>query len=134
MAEIRNYKDLQVWQEGMTLVSMVYGLTESLPTSERFCLTQQMCRAAVSVPANIAEGHGSSHRKVYTNHLSVSKGSLMEVETYVLLTVQLGYLQRDRVGQTLAQIQRVGMLLSALIRSLTRNDSDPNPEPRIPNP
>ncbi len=78
MAEIRSYKDLQVWQESMKLVSTIYKLGESLPSHERFCLTQQMCRAAISAPANVAEGHGPSHRRVYTNHLSMSKGSLME--------------------------------------------------------
>ena len=131
MAEqIRSYKDLKVWQEAMTLVEMTYKVARALPESERHGLRSQMTRAAVSVPANIAEGHGSNHRKVYLNHLSISRGSLMELETYMTLMVKLNFLKPKQVEETQNQVQLVGKLLNALIRALRT----PKPQPPTPNP
>jgi four helix bundle protein len=73
--KIRSYQDLQVWQEAMELV---YPMASQLPQSERYTLVPQITRAAVSVPANIAEGQGSNHRRVFLNHLSIARGSLLE--------------------------------------------------------
>jgi len=116
--EVRSYQDLRVWQEAMTLVETTYALTRALPASEKFGLVSQMSRAAVSVPANIAEGHGSRHRGVYLNHLSISRGSLTELETYLILTVRLGLLQQGQVDKAQGECQSVGRLLGALIRAL----------------
>ena len=116
--KIQSYQDLVVWQEGMELVKMIYQLVKLLPKSEQYGMVQQMCHAAVSIPANIAEGHGSSHRKVFQNHLSIARGSLMELETYVLLTEKLQYLKSEQNQTMKSQIQKVGRLLSGLIRSL----------------
>ncbi len=74
---IKSYKDLQVWQEAMELVASIYRIVKSFPEAEKYGMVQQMCRAGVSVPANIAGGHGFSHRKVFLNHLSIARGSLM---------------------------------------------------------
>ena len=71
---IESYKDLRVWNESMKLVKMVYERAALLPDTERYGLRSQMTRAAVSIPANIAEGHGSWHLNVYLNHLSISRG------------------------------------------------------------
>jgi four helix bundle protein len=115
---IRSYRDLRVWQEAMALVESTYALTRQLPSSEKFGLISQMNRAAVSVPANIAEGHGSRHLSVYLNHLSISRGSLVELETYLELTVRLGLLRRQDVEKAQAACENVGLLLGALIRAL----------------
>jgi four helix bundle protein len=115
---IRSYRDLRVWQEGMALVEATYALTRALPVSEKFGLVSQMNRAAVSVPANIAEGHGSRHRGVYLNHLSISRGSLTELETYLELTVRLGLLRKAQVEKAQAECESIGRLLGALIRAL----------------
>jgi four helix bundle protein len=115
---IRSYRDLRVWQESMTLVETTYALTRALPASEKFGLVSQMNRAAVSVPANIAEGHGSRHRGVYLNHLSISRGSLTELETYLILTVRLGLLRQNLVEKAQGECESVGKLLGALIRAL----------------
>lgn len=123
--EVKSYRDLRVWQEAMNLVETIYALTRALPASEKFGLVSQMNRAAVSVPANIAEGHGSRHRGVYLNHLSISRGSLTELETYLILTVRLGLLQESQVGQAQARCGSVGRLLGALIRAL--RSSAPRP-------
>ena len=115
---IRSYRDLRVWQEAMVLVEMTYELTATLPATEKFGLVSQMNRAAVSVPANIAEGHGSKHRGVYLNHLSISRGSLTELETYFELAVRLRMLKPERVVKAQSQSETVGRLLGALIRAL----------------
>jgi four helix bundle protein len=117
-ARIQGYRDLRVWQESMTLVEIVYKLTLSLPASEKFGLVSQMNRAAVSIPANIAAGHGSKHRGVYLNHLSISRGSLTELETYFELVVRLGMLEQELVSDAQARCDTVGRLLGALIRAL----------------
>lgn len=115
---IKSYKDLQVWQEAMELVPSIYQAATSFPETEKFGLVQQMCRAAVSVPANIAEGHGSSHRKVFLNHLSIARGSLMEVETYLQLVEKLGFAKSNELQPLQSQFENVSRLLSGLIRSL----------------
>jgi four helix bundle protein len=96
---IKSYRDLRVWQEAMVLVEMTYELTATLPANEKFGLVSQMNRAAVSVPANMAEGHGSKHRGVYLNHLSISRGSLAELETYFELAVRLRMLKQECVAK-----------------------------------
>jgi four helix bundle protein len=116
--EIKSYKDLLVWQEAMELVVTVYELAGKLPGRETFGICQQICRAAVSIPANIAEGHGSSHRKVFLNHLSVARGSLMEVRTYIELIERVGFAKDEEVEPLEDKIEQVSKLLSGLIRSL----------------
>jgi four helix bundle protein len=115
---IKSYKDLQVWQEAMQLVASIYQVAKGFPETEKFGIVQQMCRAAVSVPANIAEGHGSSHRKVFLNHLSIARGSLMEVETYLQLAEKLGFAKGNELRPIQNQLENVSRLLSGLIRSL----------------
>jgi len=80
---MNSYRDLGVWQVSMDLVTAIYKLTDKFPSKERFGLSSQIQRSAVSVPANIAEGYGRSHRKEYLNHLSIAYGSLMETETHL---------------------------------------------------
>ena len=115
---IKSYKDLQVWQEAMELVASIYRVAKSFPETEKFGIVQQMCWAGVSVPANIAEGHGSSHRKVFLNHLSIARGSLMEVETYIQLAEKLGFAESNELEPVQNQLEQVSRLLSGLIRSL----------------
>ena len=88
---IRSYRDLKVWERAMDLVVASYKLTELLPKSEAYGLVPQMRRAAVSTPANIAEGHGREHLGDYLHHLSVANGSLMELETHFLIANRLAY-------------------------------------------
>jgi four helix bundle protein len=126
---IRSYKDLVVWQQAVTLVELTYDLARKLPASERFGLISQMTRAAVSVQANIAEGHGSQHRRVYLNHLSISKGSLVELETYIILVVKLGFVKPEQTAKIQGKIDDVGRLLSALIRALRVPARAPDPRP-----
>lgn len=84
---IKSYRDLLVWQKAMDLVAESYGLSAKPPKTETYGLASQIQRAAVSIPANIAEGHGREHLGDYLHHLSVANGSLMELETHLLLAV-----------------------------------------------
>jgi len=87
--EIKNYRDLRVWQSGMDLVVMVYELSDKFPAKEMYGLTSQIRRAAVSVPSNIAEGHTRESTKEYLHHLSIAQASLAEVETQIRNCISL---------------------------------------------
>jgi four helix bundle protein len=89
---IRGYRDLIAWQKAMALVKNVYEATRDWPSVEQFGLTSQVRRAVVSVPANIAEGQGRYGSRELLHHLSVAHGSLCEVETLMLIAVDLEYL------------------------------------------
>src|SRR5438477_6917920 len=97
---IQTYRDLTVWQKSMDMVVEIYRLAKLLLKDEQFGLVSQVKRAAVSVPANIAEGHGQLHKGVFLRHLSIAKGSLTEVETHLQIAVRLDYLNRDQVKST----------------------------------
>ncbi len=128
---LKTYRDLEVWQRAMDLVVDVYRLTRHLPSEEKFGLTSQAQRAAVSVPANIAEGYGRTHRGDYLRHLSVARGSLVELETLVTLTVRLEFVRREQAASVWETCQEVGRMLNKLIRSLGKTvpTDTPNPEP-----
>lgn len=89
-SRIQSYRDLRVWQDGMTLATACYQLTRRFPKEELFGLTTQIRRAASSVPANIAEGHGRENRGEFIQFLRIAQGSLKEVETHILLSVRVG--------------------------------------------
>ena len=90
--QVRNYKDLIVWQKAMDLVSDVYRVTTNFPRQETYGLTNQLRRSAVSVPSNIAEGHGRATKGEFIQFLCHSRGSLLELETQMLIATNLGYL------------------------------------------
>jgi len=115
---IHCYRDLNVWKAGMTLVVECYRLTAHFPRAETFGLTSQIRRAAVSVPANIAEGHGRLHRGDYLRSLSVAIGSLQELETEVTLARHLGYVTANDVLHINQTTDEIGRMLGALARKL----------------
>jgi four helix bundle protein len=112
---VKSFQDLRVWQSAMELVPMVYTLVKELPRAESFVLCDQMRRAAVSVPANIAEGHARKHTKEYLQHLSIARGSLAELLTLVLLSERLGYVNQAQAMPVIRAIQDLRMPLSGLI-------------------
>jgi four helix bundle protein len=115
---VKSYRDLQVWQKAMALVVESYSVARLLPKSESFGLIGQMQRAAVSVPANIAEGHGREHLGDYVRQLSIANGSLMELETHFLIAVQLAYVTRDQTATAMSMASEVGRMLTGLTRKL----------------
>lgn len=116
--QIKSYRDLLVWQKAMDLVVECYRFVSTLPKNETYGLISQVQRAAVSVPANIAEGHGRDHLGDYLRHLSVANGSLMELETHLLLVGRLGYRPAEDAEPLLSQCSEVGKMLAGLTRSL----------------
>ena len=112
---VRGYKDLQVWQKGMDLTAEVYRITEKLPRREQFGLTQQVRRAAVSVPSNIAEGHSRQSTGDYRHHLQMARGSVAEVETQLLLTERLTLLAPTDLTHALTLTGELSRMLAALI-------------------
>lgn len=111
------YKDLIVWQKAMVLVTQVYRVTRTFPRDERYGLTSQVRRAAVSIPSNIAEGQGRMSQGEFRQFLGHAKGSLHELETQLLIAQNLGYLADDALlGNHLSE---VGRLLNGLINSLS---------------
>ncbi|MGD9854032.1 MAG: four helix bundle protein [Planctomycetaceae bacterium] len=115
---VDSHRDLLVWQKAMTLVTSCYQLTSRFPTAERYGLSSQLQRAAVSVPANIAEGRGRSSTKAYLNHLSIAAGSLAELDTHIGVAERLGYITTDQVQLITDQLEEVGRMLSGLRKSL----------------
>ncbi|MFA5191548.1 MAG: four helix bundle protein [Verrucomicrobiia bacterium] len=115
---LKGYRDLQVWQKAIELVESVYKLTKTFPAEERFGLASQLQRAAVSIPANIAEGYGRSHLGDYLHHLSIGRGSLAELETHLVIAVRLKILSREDTLDAWNLSQRVGQMLTKLIQSL----------------
>lgn len=114
----RGYRDLLVWQRSMAVVSAVYRASRGWPRVELYGLTGQTRRAAVSVPANIAEGQGRTGAKEFAHHLSIAKGSLHELETLILIALDLGYIDGDECNALLAQTDEVARLIGGLLRRL----------------
>lgn len=115
---IRSYRDLLVWQRAMTIAEDVYGLTRAFPREEQFGLTSQSRRAAASIAANIAEGHGRGTRAAYANFLRVARGSLRELETHLILAERVGVAKSQSVAHLLCQTDELGGMLHALIERL----------------
>ena len=111
---ILSYRDLTVWQKAMDLAIEVYRLTQGFPKTEEYRLTAQITRAAVSVPANIAEGHARGTRKDYANFISIANGSLAEVETFLTLSVRLGLALEADVEAATALASEIGRMLATL--------------------
>ena len=113
-----NFKDLLVWQKGMSIAKMVYELTRSFPSDERFGLVSQMRRAAVSIPSNIAEGQARHTTGEFIQFLSHAEGSLAELETQLRLAVELRFAPNDAAELLLALMEEERKMLNALRRKL----------------
>jgi four helix bundle protein len=120
--DTRGYRELVAWQKAMDLVELVYMATQSWPREELYVLTAQIRRAAVSVPSNIAEGHGRVSTGEYVSHIGIAYGSLMEVETQAEIAGRLGYLSPNS-GRRIRELSaEVGRMLNGLKASLTRRN------------
>jgi four helix bundle protein len=115
---LQSYKELEVWQLAMDLAESCYRATQTYPRGELFGLTSQIRRAAGSVPTNIAEGQGRDHTREFLNHLSMARGSLMELETHLLLSQRVGLLQKGTLEALLALTDRISRMLSGLHKAL----------------
>lgn len=125
---VTNFRDLAVWNRSMELVVAVYDLTRAFPRDERRSLTDQMRRAAVSIPSNIAEGHSRIHRKEFLHFLAIARSSLKEVETQLLIAERVRYVTDEQVKPALALCDEVSRMLRAMSNALA--PGAPAPPPR----
>lgn len=132
MGKIRSYKELEVWKKGLALTRDVYALSGVFPQDEKFGLTNQMRRAAASVPANIAEGWTRSGTKEFLHFLNIASGSLAELDTFMEIAGDLGYTKKSNraevVKNTITEIQK---MTCAMMRSLNARLSTLSPEVKL---
>ena len=114
----QHYKDLIAWQKAMDLVSVLYDATDDFPKRETYSLTNQMRRAVVSIPSNIAEGQAHFSRREFRHFLRHSCGSLAELETQILIAQRRNYLSESQTKELLGRTHEVGRILSGLLNSL----------------
>lgn len=135
---IHSWQDLEVWKVAHQLVLMIYQVCRGFPAQERFRLGDQLRRAAVSIPTNIAEGKGRSSRKEYLQFLAIARGSVEETKYLVLLAKDLRYIEGEVYGDLCREYDKVGRMLNGLMRSLRLRGSGDrsvaNPQPPTPNP
>jgi four helix bundle protein len=115
---IRSYKDLEIWKRGVELVKNIYLFTKDFPKSETYALVDQIGRAALSIPSNIAEGHTRQHRKEFKQFLFIALGSLAELETQLIIAGELGYLEEEKLNQSLLEMDAIGKMTGGLIKRL----------------
>lgn len=125
--EIKSFRDLTIWKDGIKLVKNIYEITKTFPNSEIYGLTSQIRRATVSVPSNIAEGHTRRHTAEFKHFLFIALGSLAEVETQIVIAAELGYIDKEPKESVIQNIE----VLSKQIRSLI-SKLNPNPQPLTP--
>ena len=117
--------DLEVWKKSVDLVVSIYQLTKKFPAEEKFGLTSQIKRCAVSIPANIAEGYNHTHRGDYLRHLSFAKGSVAELETHIAIATRLNFIDREEAVNVWNSTQEIGKMLTKLIQSLSDENTKP---------
>jgi four helix bundle protein len=120
----RSYRDLSAWQKAVELVLLVYRITGSFPREELYGLTAQLRRAAVSVPSNIAKGQGRRLPKEFRRFLRAAAGSLMEIETQLIIAHRLGFMDKDILSGILENTNEVGKVVNRLIASLPVPETD----------
>ena len=113
-----SYQQLTVWQKAMDLTTSVYELTASFPKEERYSLVDQMRRAAISIPSNIAEGKGRKSQNDFKHFLSIARGSVNELETQILLSERLSYTDKEKSDKIIGLADEVGKMINGLINSL----------------
>ena len=121
--KIKSYQDLIVWQKSVLLVTDIYTITKTFPQDERFGITSQLNRAAVSIPTNIAEGWGRETSKNYLQFLRISRGSIMEVQTLLIITKNLNYISEEKFDILRNKTEEVGKILQGLIKSINEKIS-----------
>lgn len=121
-SKVASYRDLQVWQEGMALTKVIYGITKPFPPEERFGLVSQTRRAAISIPSNIAEGQARKSTAEFVYFISNAEGSLAELDTQLTLCSDLGFCSAADMEESLVLIYELKKMLNGLRRSLIRAD------------
>ena len=115
---MQSHRDLIVWQKGMQLVESAYQISKLLPKEETYALSDQIRRAAVSVPSNIAEGYGRGSNKDYAHFLSIAKGSVNELDTQIRVAIMLGFVDEMMCQEALALCEECGKMLWVIIKKM----------------
>jgi four helix bundle protein len=125
MSTIASYKDLLVWQKGIEIVKEIYLLCTDLPKEEVFGLQSQMKRAAISIPSNIAEGYGRNYTQNYIQFLKIARGSLLELETQIIISKELELINEDQYYKITSLITEENKMLNAFIKSISNKSNLP---------
>lgn len=119
MSKIQSYKDLLIWQKGIEITDKVYLLTKSFPSEEIYSLTSQIKRCVISIPSNISEGYGRNSTKNYIQFLRISRGSLYELETQLIIANKLNYISDNELNNEIFKlIEEESKMLNSFIKKL----------------
>ena len=118
MDKIRSFHDLIVWQRSVDFVLRIYELTKSFPSEERFGLTSQIRRAAVSIPSNIAEGQARNTKAAFANYVDIALGSAAELETQLTIAVKIKYISKNDYDGSISELTEINRMLYGLLRRL----------------
>lgn len=124
MGELRTHKDLDVWKRSIELVTEIYNITKSFPKDELYGLVNQIRRAAVSIPSNIAEGAARKNNKEFIQFLYIALGSISELETQIIISQKLSYMNQTESSNLLNEIIQIRSLLIGLIKFLKKKNND----------
>jgi four helix bundle protein len=127
VSEINSYRDLDVWKQSRQLVKSVYQLSRSFPKEEQFGLTNQLRRAAISVPSNVAEGSGRNHSKDSIQFFFIARGSLYEIETQLIISFDLEYISDSHLKEVLEQVTRCKKLINGFINYFQKQTTNQQP-------
>ena len=120
MGEYKTHKDLDVWKKSIDLVSEIYEITKSFPKEEIYGITNQMRRAAVSIPSNISEGATRMHNKEYLQFLNIALGSTSELETQLIISNNINYINTDQMNSILDKLNNIRKMIIGLKKSLNK--------------
>ena len=118
MSSVKSHKDLEVWKRSIELVTKIYNITNNFPNEELYGITSQIRRSAISIPSNISEGAGRQYRKELIQFLYVSLGSLAELETQLIISENLKYLNKNDSEDIQTELTEIRRMILGLIRSL----------------
>jgi four helix bundle protein len=120
---MKTHKNLDVWQNSVEFVTEIYMLTNAFPENEKFGLTNQIRRSAVSIPSNIAEGAGRHSKKEFSRFLNIAQGSATELETQLIISKNLDFIDYEQYENVVEKLTSIMKMLSGLVRSLKNNQS-----------
>lgn len=120
--KIKRLEDLEIWNEGLSLVERIYAVTQKFPKEELYGLSSQLRRAAVSIPSNIAEGFARFHNKEYKQLLYIALGSCAETKTQIIIAARLGYIENEKKDVLVQKIEQISRMTMGLIKKLNTND------------
>lgn len=118
MTEYKTHKDLDVWKNSINFVTEIYKLTGNFPKEEIYCISNQMRRAAVSIPSNIAEGAGRKHNKEFIQFLHIAMGSSSELETQIFISKNLNYISEEQMNTILEKLYDIRKMLTGLLKAV----------------